>query len=91
MANLDIRVKIYNTYNNKTIIINPFTLVFCLGQRSTDYVGFSSYNSREYYNDIRTVAKGFIALGLERYHSVCILGQNNPEWFISNFGAIFAG
>lgn len=30
-------------------------------------------------------------LGLERFHSVAILGFNSPEWFISAVGAIFAG
>jgi long-chain-fatty-acid--CoA ligase ACSBG len=42
-------------------------------------------------NDVRTAAKGFIALGLEPFHSVCILGFNAPEWFISDLAAIFAG
>lgn len=46
---------------------------------------------KEYLNDVRTAAKGFIALGLEPYHAVCILGFNSPEWFISDLGAIFAG
>lgn len=43
-----------------------------------DLLGFS----RDYLNDVRTAAKGFIALGLERYHAVCILGFNTPEWFV---------
>ena len=30
-------------------------------------------------------------LGLERFHSVAILGFNAPEWFISAVGAVFAG
>lgn len=30
-------------------------------------------------------------LGLERFHSVGILGFNSPEWFISAVGAVFAG
>lgn len=46
---------------------------------------------REYLAEVRTCAKAFISLGLERYHSVCILGFNSPEWFYSNLGAIFAG
>lgn len=45
----------------------------------------------QYFNDARTVAKAFIRLGLERFHGVCIMGFNAPEWLISNFGAIFAG
>ena len=33
----------------------------------------------------------FIKLGLQRFHSVCILGFNSPEWFISQMGGILAG
>ncbi|KAK9702802.1 AMP-binding enzyme [Popillia japonica] len=46
---------------------------------------------REYQQQVRIVAKAFIHLGLERYHSVCILGFNSPEWFISDLAAIHAG
>ena len=42
-------------------------------------------------SEIKATAKAFIALGLERYHGVGILGFNSPEWFLSNFGAIYAG
>ncbi|KAL4634756.1 long-chain-fatty-acid-CoA ligase ACSBG2 [Arapaima gigas] len=45
----------------------------------------------EYYQRCRTAAKGFLKLGLERHHSVGILGFNSPEWFISDIGAILAG
>ncbi|KAK7604694.1 hypothetical protein V9T40_005880 [Parthenolecanium corni] len=46
---------------------------------------------REYYCMIRMAAKEFMKLGLERFHSVCILGTNSPEWFVSNFAVIMAG
>lgn len=45
----------------------------------------------EYHEEVRTVAKAFIALGLERFDSVCILGFNSPEWVISDLAAICAG
>ncbi|XP_075753729.1 long-chain-fatty-acid--CoA ligase ACSBG1 isoform X3 [Pelodiscus sinensis] len=45
----------------------------------------------EYYNLSWKGAKGFLKLGLERFHSVAILGFNSPEWFISAVGAVFAG
>uniref|UniRef100_A0A8B9GCN6 Long-chain-fatty-acid--CoA ligase ACSBG1 n=1 Tax=Amazona collaria TaxID=241587 RepID=A0A8B9GCN6_9PSIT len=45
----------------------------------------------EYYCLSRKAAKGFLKLGLERFHSVAILGFNSPEWFISAVGAVFAG
>ncbi|XP_021368675.1 long-chain-fatty-acid--CoA ligase ACSBG2-like isoform X2 [Mizuhopecten yessoensis] len=46
---------------------------------------------KQYYDDVRRVAKGFIKLGLELYHGVGIVGFNSPEWFMADLGAIFAG
>jgi len=46
---------------------------------------------RQYLAEIRTVAKAFIHLGLEPRHSVCVLGYNSVEWFLSDLAAIFAG
>lgn len=46
---------------------------------------------KEYEQNVRTVAKGFIKLGLQRFHSVNILGFNSPEWFTSDLAAIYAG
>ncbi|XP_064336738.1 long-chain-fatty-acid--CoA ligase ACSBG1 isoform X1 [Camelus dromedarius] len=45
----------------------------------------------QYYLLSRKVAKGFLKLGLERAHSVAILGFNSPEWFFSAVGTVFAG
>uniref|UniRef100_A0A4W4DR88 Long-chain-fatty-acid--CoA ligase ACSBG1 n=1 Tax=Electrophorus electricus TaxID=8005 RepID=A0A4W4DR88_ELEEL len=45
----------------------------------------------EYYHLSRMAAKSFLKLGLERFHSVAILGFNSEEWFLSAVGAVFAG
>nr|KAF6408820.1 acyl-CoA synthetase bubblegum family member 1 [Rousettus aegyptiacus] len=45
----------------------------------------------QYYLLARRAAKGFLKLGLERAHSVAILGSNSPEWFFSAVGTVFAG
>lgn len=45
----------------------------------------------QYYDQVETTARAFIALGLEQGKAVSILGNNCPQWFISNMGAIFAG
>ena len=45
----------------------------------------------EYFEDIQKVAKGFLALGLEPSNGVGIMSYNNPQWFLSSMGAIFAG
>ena len=45
----------------------------------------------QYLEDVRTVAKAFIKLGLKPFHSVNILGFNAPEWHISAVAAVCAG
>ncbi|XP_039629600.1 long-chain-fatty-acid--CoA ligase ACSBG1 [Polypterus senegalus] len=45
----------------------------------------------QYYQLCRQAAKSFLKLGLQRFHSVGILGSNSLEWFVSAVGAIFAG
>ncbi|MDJ0804922.1 MAG: AMP-binding protein [Desulfobacterales bacterium] len=46
---------------------------------------------KDYETQIRLVAKAFIALGLEPGKAVSILGNNCPQWFISDLAAIYAG
>lgn len=52
---------------------------------------WEKWTYENYYDDSRKAAKGFIALGLQPFHSVCILGFNSPEWLVANMGAIMAG
>ncbi|XP_070524552.1 very long-chain-fatty-acid--CoA ligase bubblegum isoform X2 [Cardiocondyla obscurior] len=51
----------------------------------------TTYTFQEYEATVRTVAKAFLKLGLERHHSVCIIGFNCPKWFIADLAAIYAG
>ena len=46
---------------------------------------------REYYHQVKITARAFMSLGLERGKAVNILGNNCPQWFISDLAAIFAG
>lgn len=52
---------------------------------------WSYWTYEEYYNDIKTAAKGMISLGLEAHDAVNIYGFNSPEWLIGEYAAIFAG
>jgi long-subunit acyl-CoA synthetase (AMP-forming) len=45
----------------------------------------------EYYDQVKITARAFIALGLEKGKAISILGNNCPQWFISDLAAIFAG
>ncbi|KAL4608362.1 long-chain-fatty-acid-CoA ligase ACSBG2 isoform X1 [Arapaima gigas] len=82
--------------------VPPLTVhqLFCRAvERFGDYTAlawkqgeqWSKLTYKEYYQQCRTVAKGFLKLGLERYHGVGILGFNSPEWFMADIGAILAG
>ncbi|GBP49328.1 Long-chain-fatty-acid--CoA ligase ACSBG2 [Eumeta japonica] len=46
---------------------------------------------KQYLQRVRTCAKAFLKLGLQRYHSVCILGFNSEQWFVADLAAIHAG
>ena len=46
---------------------------------------------KEYYDQVRTTARAFIALGLEKGKGLNILGDNCPKWFFSDLAGIFAG
>lgn len=46
---------------------------------------------QQYWADIHTAARAFVALGLGRFQAVNIMGFNCPEWHIANMAAIVAG
>eukprot|EP00164_Ancoracysta_twista_P000264 GFYU01000373.1.p1 GENE.GFYU01000373.1~~GFYU01000373.1.p1 ORF type:complete len:733 (-),score=291.21 GFYU01000373.1:191-2323(-) len=52
---------------------------------------WKQYTWLEYYNQVMTCARAFVALGLKPFQSVNIIGFNSREWFIANMGAIAAG
>jgi len=45
----------------------------------------------EYHTQVLAVSKAFIELGLEPFHTVAILGHNDPCWHMSNLAAVHAG
>ncbi|XP_076262277.1 long-chain-fatty-acid--CoA ligase ACSBG2-like isoform X2 [Rhynchophorus ferrugineus] len=69
--------------------VDRFPNKVALGWKEADT--WKTFTYKEYLNEVRTTAKAFIHLGLEEKHSVCILGFNSVEWFLSDLGAIFAG
>jgi long-chain-fatty-acid--CoA ligase ACSBG len=93
------RVKLRESFEvNETPISVPtllkqsaqkFSQLPAMAFKEDDQWNFITYS--DYLKTVRTVAKAFLSLGLQRYHSVCILGCNSPEWFISDVAAIFAG
>ena len=49
------------------------------------------YSWRKYYETVNHLSLGLISLGLERGDVVCIIGDNEPEWFWSEFAVQAAG
>jgi long-chain acyl-CoA synthetase len=45
----------------------------------------------EYYDQVKYLSLGLISLGLQRGDVVCIIGDNEPEWFWGEFAAQSAG
>jgi len=49
------------------------------------------YSWREYYERVKYFSLGLISLGLEPGDVVCIIGDNEPEWFWGEFATQAAG
>ena len=56
-----------------------------------DQGGWDTVTWKDYYQEIIITAKAFMALGLDAQKAVAIVGNNCPQWFYSDLGAIFAG
>lgn len=52
---------------------------------------WQSYSWREYYEKVKYFSLGLISLGFEPGDVVCIIGDNEPEWFWAEFAAQAAG
>eukprot|EP00941_MAST-03F_sp_MAST-3F-sp1_P005416 g5416.t1 len=52
---------------------------------------WKTWSYEAYYEESLAVAKGMIALGLQRFDAVSIYGFNSPQWFMGEMGAILAG
>ncbi len=45
------------------------------------------YSWQDYYENVKYFSLGLISLGLERGDVVCIIGDNEPQWFWGEFAA----
>jgi len=52
---------------------------------------WTTWTWQQYYDEAREVAKGLIALGVERMEGVAVYGFNSPEWLIAQTGIVMAG
>lgn len=49
------------------------------------------YTWKDYYDNVKYFCLGLVSLGLQRGDKVCILGENNPEWFWAEVATHAAG
>ena len=51
---------------------------------------WKGWTYEEFYNDVKSFANGLISLGINNYKALNIIGFNDPAWFMTFFGCIFA-
>jgi len=79
--------------------ISVWTMFNNTVQRRADVIALSvlrdgkyeTWTYKQYQDDVKSVAKAFLKLGLKRYHGVGIMGVNAPEWNISAVAGIISG
>jgi len=49
------------------------------------------YSWKDYYENVKYFSLGLVSLGLEQGDVVCIIGDNEPEWFWGEFATQAAG
>jgi long-chain acyl-CoA synthetase len=50
-----------------------------------------NYTWEDYYTSVKYFSLGMISLGMQRGDVVCIIGDNEPQWFWGEFGVQAAG
>jgi long-subunit acyl-CoA synthetase (AMP-forming) len=53
--------------------------------------GWQATTWREYRDEVRRIARGFLQLGLEPGRGVALFSGNRPEWLVAHLAAIYAG
>eukprot|EP01060_Flectonema_neradi_P004495 TRINITY_DN12908_c1_g1_i1.p1 TRINITY_DN12908_c1_g1~~TRINITY_DN12908_c1_g1_i1.p1 ORF type:complete len:754 (+),score=131.99 TRINITY_DN12908_c1_g1_i1:104-2365(+) len=54
-------------------------------------VRWHSWTWQQYFKECTSIAKAFMAFGLNEKDGVCIFGFNSPEWFMALLSGIMAG
>ncbi|MBM3119133.1 MAG: long-chain fatty acid--CoA ligase [Chloroflexi bacterium] len=65
----------------------PSRTAMCMKNRGI----WRKYSWRDYYEKVKYFSLGLISLGFKPGDVVCIIGDNEPEWFWSEFAAQAAG
>jgi long-chain acyl-CoA synthetase len=74
------------------LIVCNFEKLGCLTAMCIKKFGvWERYSWKDYYEKVKYLSLGLVSLGLEPGHVVSIIGDNEPEWFWSEFATQAAG
>jgi long-chain acyl-CoA synthetase len=59
--------------------------------RQKDLGIWKTYTWKYFYETVKHFSLGLVSLGLERGDRVCIIGNNEPQWFYAQFATMCAG
>jgi long-chain acyl-CoA synthetase len=62
-----------------------------VAMRRKEFGVWRRFTWREYLEQVKAVALGLTALGVERGERVAVVGENDPEWYWAELGAQAAG
>ena len=62
-----------------------------IAMRVKDMGIWKSFTWQDYYDKVRDLCLGLVKLGFQRDDKICIIGENNPEWFWAELAAQSAG
>ena len=65
--------------------------VVAMRLKDTDSTEWKEWSYQALEEEVNTVARALLEIGLHRHHSVAIVGDNSPHWIISHLAAISAG
>ncbi|MBU2552502.1 MAG: AMP-binding protein [Proteobacteria bacterium] len=75
----------------KILIDNAKTHPGRLSMRKKDFGIWNTFTWAEVLEKIRAISLGLVSLGLKREDKVCIIGDNDPEWYWAELAVHCAG
>ena len=65
--------------------------VVAMRLKNTDSTEWKEWSYHALEEEVNTMARALLEIGLHRHHSVAIVGDNSPHWIIYHHAAISAG
>jgi long-chain acyl-CoA synthetase len=75
----------------KLLVRNARTMPDKVALREKEFGIWQSFTWRQYHDQVREFSLGLVALGLQPGENVAIIGENRPEWVMSEIAAQACG